>query len=66
MHHRGFRQGDPASDLIFILAVKILASFLRKKKFRGIKAIDGREVKISQYADDTITYIPSGEKQISE
>ena len=57
MHYRGFRQGDPASGLIFILAVEILANFLRKTEFRGIKGVYGSEVKISQYADDTIVFL---------
>ena len=54
---RGFRQGDPASGLIFIIAVEILANFLRKSRFRGIKITDNVEFKISQYADDLIIFL---------
>ena len=50
---RGVRQGCPLSPYLFILCVEILAEAMRKDKIiRGI-TIDGQEIKISQYADDT-------------
>lgn len=36
---RRFRQGDPSSGLIFIISVEIMANFLRKTPFRGIRPI---------------------------
>ena len=50
---RGVRQGCPLSPYLFILCVEILAETMRKNKnIKGI-SIDGQEIKISQYADDT-------------
>ena len=57
MQNRDFRQGDPSSGLIFIPAVEILANFLRKSGFRGVKLTNESEAKISQYADDTIIFL---------
>ena len=50
---RGVRQGFPLSPYLFILWVEILAETMRKNKnIKGL-TIDGQEIKISQYADDT-------------
>ena len=50
---RGVRQGCPLSPYLFILCVEILAETMRKNtSIKGI-TIDGQEIKISQYADDT-------------
>ena len=50
---RGVRQGCSLSPYLFILCVEILAETMRKNKnIKGI-TIDGQEIKISQYADDT-------------
>jgi hypothetical protein len=58
---RGIRQGCPASDLIFVLAVEIMAIKLRETKHvRGIEiklnSITGN-LKICQLADDTTLFL---------
>ena len=50
---RGCRQGDALSPYLFILCAEILAVLIRKNPgIKGIK-INGKEYKVSQYADDT-------------
>ena len=50
---RGVRKGCPLSPYLFILCVEILAEAIRKNsEIKGI-TVNGRELKISQYADDT-------------
>ena len=50
---RDCRQGDPISPYIFILCAEILSVLIKKcKDIKGI-SINGREFKISQFADDT-------------
>ena len=50
---RGVRQGCPLSLYIFILGVEILAEKIRRNNaIKGI-LVHGKEIKISQYADDT-------------
>ena len=50
---RGVRQGCPLSPFLFVLAVELLACKIRQdKEIQGIK-IFRKELKISQFADDT-------------
>ena len=59
---RGVRQGYPLSPYLFILCVETLASAIRGcKKIKGI-SVNGTEIKINQYADDT-TLITDGSKE---
>ena len=54
---RGVRQGCPLSCYLFILVVEVLALKIRKNAaIKGI-SVAGREIKISQLADDTTLFI---------
>ena len=53
---RGVRQGCPLSGLLFIIAVELLSSAIRSsKEIKGIQVME-KEIKLSQYADDTTTF----------
>ena len=56
--HCGIRQGDPASGYLFNLAVNILAQQIKRSdKLTGIRISENNEVRISQYADDTVLFL---------
>ena len=53
---RGVRQGCPLSPFLFVLAVELLACKIRQdKEIQGINIFQ-RELKISQFADDTTLF----------
>ena len=55
--YRGVRQGCPLSTILFILCVEILAEIIRtNNEIKGI-VINGKELKLSQYADDTTSIL---------
>ena len=59
---RGVRQGCPLSPYPFVLSVEVLAKAIRENKsIKGI-FVNRREIKLSQYADDT-TLILDGTKE---
>ena len=52
----GTRQGGPLSSLLFNIVLEVLSTAIREEK--GIKGIqNGKEVKLSFFADDMILYI---------
>ena len=54
---RGCRQGDPISPYLFVICAEVLSHVLREcSDVKGID-IEGIEVKLSQYADDTTLYL---------
>ena len=54
---RGVRQGFPLSSYSFVLAVELLACKIRQdQEIQGIN-IFGKELKLSQFADDTTLFI---------
>ena len=62
--HRGIRQGDPVSGYLFDIAVEILSKQLAEsRKFKGI-TIDHTEIRLSQYADDTIIFLDDSNQSL--
>ena len=63
---RGCRQGDPLSPYIFLLCAEVLGQMLRKNiNIKGI-VINNKEMKISQYADDTQILFDGTERSLRE
>ena len=63
---RGMRQGCPLSPYLFILSVEIMAeTFHKNKNIRGI-TINTKEVKLSQYADDTTLILDGSTESFEE
>ena len=62
---RGVRQGCPLSPYLFILCVEVLAEAVRKNnEIKGI-TVNSREIKISQYADDTTLILDGSQKSFT-
>ena len=61
---RGVRQGCLLSPYLFILSVEVLANAIREKReIRGITVKD-KEIKLSQYADDTTLILDGSEESL--
>ena len=53
---KGVRQGCPLSPYLFILSAEVLSNKIRQESnVRGIKVF-GKEIKLSQFADDTTLF----------
>ena len=62
---RGVRQGCPLSPYLFILGVEILAEKVRNSKdIKGI-FVQGNQIKVSQYADDTTLILDGSKKSLT-
>jgi len=59
---RRCRQGDPISPYLFLLCSEILAHMIRQKKeIKGYILFD-KEIKISQFADDTTLFLDGSQE----
>ena len=55
--HRGVRQGCPLSGLLFVIGIELLAGALQKdNSIKGVN-IGKKEIKLSQFADDTTVFV---------
>ena len=60
------RQGCPLSPYIFLIGAEILGSLIRQcNEIKGIEFGD-KEIRLSQYADDTIIYLSATEKNLEK
>ncbi len=60
---RGIRQGCPASPYLFLLVAQLLADHIKSSEINGINIL-GRELTITQLADDTTLFLRD-ENQVS-
>ena len=63
---RGCRQGDPISPYIFILCAEILWKMVRENEIITCIKINGKEFRLSQYADDTQLFLDGTEQSLKE
>ena len=63
---RGVRQGCPLSPYLFVLSVEAMAEAFRKnEKIRGI-TVKAKNIKLSQYADDTTLILDGSIESLEE
>ena len=61
---RGVRQGCPLSPYLFVLSVETLAKAIRESKNIKSILVNQKEIKISQYADDTTLTLDGSKKSL--
>ena len=62
---RGVRQGCPLSPYLFLIGAEILGIMIRQSTLiKGIE-FNGNEIRLSQYADDTLIYLDANERTLS-
>ena len=62
---RGVRQGCPLSPYLFLIGAEILGIMLRQSnQIEGV-IFNENEIRLSQYADDTLIYLNANEKNLS-
>ena len=59
---RGCRQGDPISPYIFLLCSEVLGHMIRQKKEIKGYTLFQKEIKISQFADDTSLFLDGSQE----
>jgi hypothetical protein len=67
-HHRGLRQGDPLSPMLFILVMDTLDSLILKAQERGLLLHvlrHGNGQRISLYADDVVLFLQPSRREIT-
>ena len=58
---RGVRQGCPLSGLLFIIGIELFARALKNEQsIKGVN-VETKEIKITQYADDTTVFVKDEE-----
>ena len=63
---RGCRQGDAISAYLYLICAEVLSLMIRKNSnIKGIR-VKGREVLLSQFADDTSLFLDGSEKSLKE
>ena len=63
---RGIRQGDPSSGYLFDIAVEVLSSIINESnKLSGVNISPDKQIRISQYADDTILLLDGSTKSLN-
>ena len=62
---RGVRQGCQVSALLFILCMEVIASYIRQNEtIKGLSLDENgsKNIKIIQYADDSILFLKTGQE----
>ena len=67
-HHRGLRQGDPLSPMLFIIVMDVLNSLvLRAQELSLLQPVlrRGNGQRISLYADDVVMFLQPSREELS-